>query len=183
MRRLCATVLTLLLCVQPLFADGPLTRSAAREASRLAGQRADSGVDRSSWKPVRLLDPGARIVITTADGTLLRTFIAVDDSRLTVRNGTADEQIPVDDVLMIERQLRRGSGLAAALGTIGGLWLGSVLAYGIAENATCHSGCGATRLGMWTMLIGTPVAAGYGAWHATSHLTEEVIYRRASTSR
>jgi hypothetical protein len=182
MRTVCTTGLALLLCVHPLLADGPLTRSTAREASRLAAERVD-GVDRSSWKPVRLLDPGAKIVVTTADGTSLRTFVAVDDLRLTVRNGTADEQIPVDDVLMIERQRRRGSGLAASLGTVGGIWLGSVLAYGIAENATCYSGCGAARLGMWAMLIGVPVAGGYGAWHATSHLTEEVIYRRASSWR
>jgi hypothetical protein len=178
MRRLCATGLTVLLCVHPLYAEGPLTRSAAREASRLAAEPA-GGVDRSSWKAVRLLDPGAKIVITTEGGTLLRTFKAVDDTVLTVGNGRADEQIPVDDVLMIEKQMHRGNVAAAVLGTLGGVFLGTAVAVHLAF-AQCYA-CGAVELVAWSAFLGIPIATGYGAWRATSHLTEEVIYRRTPT--
>lgn len=60
MRRLCATGLTVLLCVQPLLADGPLTRSADREAARLAAVPSRP-VDADGWKAVRLLDPRSAI--------------------------------------------------------------------------------------------------------------------------
>ena len=180
MRRFCATGLAILLCAHPVFADGPLTRSAAREAGRLAAAPSD-GVDRSDWKPVRLLDPGAKIVVTTADGTSLRTFVAVDDSRLTVRNGIADEEIPVDAVLMIEKQVRRGSVTAAILATVSGVFLGSVVAVHLAYSR-CYA-CGAAELAAWSAFFGIPIATGYGAWHATSHLAEEVVYRRAPAPR
>jgi hypothetical protein len=175
MRRLFAIGLTVLLSVHPLRAEGPLTRSAAREASRLAAEPA-AGVDRSSWKPVRLLDPGAKIVITTADRTLVGTFKTVDDALLTVGNGSVDEQIPVDAVLMIEKQVQRGSVAAAVLGTLGGVFVGTAVAVHLAF-AQCYA-CGAAELAAWSAFLGIPIATGYGAWRATSHVTEEVIYRR-----
>ena len=93
MRRVSAIGLTLAMCGQPGFAAaaddlvmrGPIGRSVSREASRLAiepsGQAKDAG-----WESVRNLDPARPIVITTAAATVTRTFVAVDNTTLTVLN-------------------------------------------------------------------------------------------------
>jgi hypothetical protein len=178
MRRPYATLLTMLLCAHPLLAESPLTRSVAREAARLAAPPAD---DRSAWRAVRLLEPGARIVITTADAAVDRAFVGLRDSTLTVRNGSAEEEIALDEVLMIESRVRRGSAAAAVFGTLGGIWLGSAVALNLTYSR-CHA-CGAVRLAAWGAFIGIPIAGGYGAWYGSSRLTEEVIYRRPQTAR
>jgi hypothetical protein len=180
MRRLCATALTVLLCVHPLLADGPLTRTLTREAVRLA---ADTAPAADGWTAVRRLDSGASIVITTADTLVTGAFDSADATGITVTRSGTLERVNLDDVLMLERRVRRGSALAAALGAAGGLWLGSGLAVGIGLNVRCQPHCGGVEAGMFAAVIGVPIAAGYGAWRASSRLTEEVVYRRTSRAR
>ena len=178
MRRLCATALTVLVGAHPLLADGPLARSAAGQAARLAGEAAPSGAT-DRWKAVQRLEPPAAIVVTTGDRTVSGTLVAVDGSTITVMRSGVAESIATDEVLMIEKRVRRGSAVAAALGAAGGLWLGSGLAVGLAFNVRCQPQCGAVEAGMFAAVIGVPIVAGYGAWRASSHMTEEVIYRRS----
>jgi hypothetical protein len=182
MRRLCAAGLIGLLFVQPLRAEGPLTRSAAREASRLAAETS-AAIDPDGWKAVRLLEPRTAIVVTTGDGTVSGEFVTLDRSTITITRNGAAESVNIDDVQMIERRMRRGSALAAVFGTLGGIWLGSAAAYGLAESTRCYPSCGGVELAIWSAMIGVPIAGGYGAWRASSRLTEEVIYRRPSTAR
>jgi hypothetical protein len=179
MKRLCVIGLAALIGVQPVLADGPLSRSAVQAAARLA-RDADGGTGRSSWRDVRLLDPRTPIVVTTADDTLSGRFVAIDDRWISIDRNGAVERVDLDDVEMVERQARRGSALAAVFGTLGGIVQGSMMAVNIAEGASCYRGCAAARLAVWSTIIGVPTAAGYGSWYGSSHLTEEVVYRRPS---
>ena len=182
MKRLCATGLMLTMGWQSLVAAGPLERSSSREATRLALESRDEA-DRSSWRTVRLLDPGAKIVITTADETMTGAFVSVDDTTLAVSRDGAILQLSVDDVQMVERRVRRGSAVAAVFGTLGGIWLGSAMAFGLAESSRCYGSCGAEVFAVWSAIIGVPILGGYGAWRSSSRLTEEVIYRRLPSVR
>jgi hypothetical protein len=182
MKRLCATGLMLTMGWQSLVAAGPLERSVSREATRLARESAGEA-DRSGWRAVRLLEPGAKIVITTADDTMTGEFVSVDDTTLAVSRDGAILQLSVDDVQMVERRMRRGSAVAAVFGTLGGLWLGSAMAFGLAESSRCYRSCGAELLAEWSAVIGVPILGGYGAWRGSSRLTEEVIYRRRASVR
>jgi hypothetical protein len=177
MPRLFATVLTVLLCVHPLLADGPLTRSAMREAARLAAEPA-LPIEADGWKTVRLLEPKSAIVVTTGDRSVAGAFVSFDGSTITVtRNGLA-ESIAIGDIQMIEKRIRRGSALAAVFGTLGGIWLGSAVGFALAESTECYEHCGGAAFAIWSAIFGVPIATGYGAWRSSSHLTEEVIYRR-----
>jgi hypothetical protein len=130
------------------------------------------------WQTVRLLEPGSKIVITTATETMTGAFVSVDDTALIVSQGGVIANLRVDDVQMIERQVRRGSALAAVFGTLGGFWLGSAMAYGLAESSRCYGNCGGVEFAVWSAIIGVPILGGYGAWRGSSRLTDEVIYRR-----
>jgi hypothetical protein len=243
MRRVSAIGLALALCAQPglavaaddLVMRRPIARSLSREASRLAVERSGPAQN-ASWKAVRNLDPARPIVITTAAATVTRTFVAADDTTLTVLNlskpglsetsrrqllalarakplalaGAADgsakvfeafrlapdgvflhdvkvaepgeliERVPIGDVLTITASVRRGSAAAAVLGTLGGIWLGTAMALTFAYTR-CQPNCAGVELGIWGSVIGVPAAGGYGAWRASSRLSEEVIYRRQIT--
>jgi len=180
MPRIFATVLSVVLCCEPLHVvisaepsfEGPLARSVSREAERLA---AGANVD---WQNLQDLKPGQLIIITTSTATFNGAFIGTDSTTLIVQRGEATERLSADDVLVVSASKRRGSAGAAVFGTLGGIWLGSALAYGLAENARCYSGCAGVRLGVWGAIIGVPIAGGYGAWRLSSRLTEEVVYRR-----
>jgi hypothetical protein len=182
MKRLCATGLMLTMGWQSIAAAGPLERSASREATRLARAWTDEA-DRSDWRTVRLLEPGAKIVITTADETMTGAFVSVDDTTLAVSRDSAILQVNVNDVQMVERRIRRGSAAAAVFGTLGGIWLGSAMAFRLAESWRCYGSCGAEILAGWSTVIGVPILCGYGAWRSSSRLTEEVIYRRLPWAR
>ena len=182
MKRLCAIGLMLTMGWQSIAAAGPLERSVSREASRLARESAGEA-DRSGWRAVRLLDPGTRIVITTADETMTGAFVSVDDTTLAVSRDGVILHLNVDDVQMIERRVRRGSALAAVFGTLGGIWLGSAMALGLTDSSRCHRDCGPEIFAVWTSIIGVPILGGYGAWRSSSRLTEEVIYRRRRRHR
>src|SRR5258705_1518091 len=133
MKRLCAIGLILTIGWQPLAAAGPLERSLAREASRLA--RESSGeTDWPGWQAVHLLQPGTQIVISTADALVSGEFVALDDSAIAVSKDSVVEHVNLEDVQIVERRVRRGSALAAVFGTLGGIWLGSGLAYAMAES-------------------------------------------------
>ena len=178
MKRLCAIGLILTVGWQPLAAAGPLERSLSREASRLARDAGDE-TGWPGWRAVHLLEPGTQIVITTADAVVAGGFVALDDSTIAVSKGSVVEHVTFVDVQTVERRVRRGSALAAVFGTLGGLWLGSGLAFAAAESSPCYGSCGGTGLVVWSAIIGVPILGGYGAWRGTSHLAEEVVYRRA----
>jgi hypothetical protein len=137
-----------------------------------------ASVDARGWQILEDLSPGTRIVIATSGTTFNATFIGADSSSLTVKRGETAERLNADDVLMVAATRRRGSAGAAVAGTLGGIWLGSGVAYGLAENARCYSDCRQVTLGVLSAIIGIPVAGGYGAWRLSSRLTEEVVYRR-----
>jgi hypothetical protein len=177
MKRLCAIGLMLTLGWQSISAAGPLEGSVSREATRLARESAGDA-DRSGWRTVRLLEPGSKIVITSADKTITGAFVSADDTTLAVNRDGTVLHLRVDDVQMVERRVRRGSAVAAVFGTLGGIWLGSAMAYGVAESSRCHSRCGVEIFAVWSAIIGVPILGGYGAWRGSSRLAEEVIYRR-----
>ncbi len=177
MRKLCATGLVLATAWQPLSAAGPLERAISREASRLA-RESGGEPDRSLWQAMSRLEPGTMIVITTADALVTGAFESTDATTIAVSKDGAVQRVSWDDVLMIESRVRRGSALAAALGATGGLWLGSGLAVGIGFNVRCQPNCSGVEAAMAGLVIGLPIAAGYGAWRGTSRVAEEVVYRR-----
>jgi hypothetical protein len=127
---------------------------------------------------MRGLTPGRRIVVTTKTATVVGSFVAADASMITVRNGDVTEHLNAEDVVVIAGIGRRGSAGMAVLGALGGIFLGSGVAVGLAESSRCSQGCGGRRLAIWSTFIGIPIAGGYGAWYGSSRVTEEVIYRR-----
>jgi hypothetical protein len=177
MKRLPAIGLILTIGWQPVAAAGPLERSLSREASRLA-RELNGETDWPGWRAVHLLQPGTPIVVTTAEAVVAGGFFAIDDSTMAVSKGGAIEHVNLGDVQMVERRVRRGSALAAVFGTLGGIWLGSGLGFAMAESSGCYRSCGGTELAIWSAIIGFPIVGGYGAWRSTSHVAEEVIYRR-----
>jgi hypothetical protein len=185
MPRILATVLSLVLCCETLqvaiaadSSTGPLADSVSREAARLAAG-ASVDVTTQDWQVLQQLSPGDRIIVTTSTASINGTFAGADSFSVTVRRGEAAERLKADDVLLIAVARRRGSAVAAALGTVGGIWLGSGVAYGLAENARCYeSSCTGVKLGVLSAIIGVPIAAGYGAWRLSTHSTEEIVYRR-----
>jgi hypothetical protein len=185
MTRFCTIALALLLFCQAVQCEGaphsapgaPLAVSVAREASRLALEAGANSVP-PDWETLRELAPGKRIIVTTLTTTLAGEFISVDSAALVLQHGDAIERVGADDVLFVVTRVRRGSAPAAVFGTLGGIWLGSALAYGLAETTNCYSGCGGVKLGMWGAIVGVPIAGGYGAWRLSSHPIEEVVYRR-----
>jgi hypothetical protein len=178
MKQMCVIGLILAVGWQPVAVAGPLERGLFREAARLARESARE-TDWPGWRAVHLLQPGAQIVISTADAVVAGGFVAVDDSTIAVTKGGAVEHVNLGDVQIVERRVRRGSALAAVFGTLGGIWLGSGIGFAMAESSRCYRSCGGTELAIWSAIIGLPILGGYGAWRSTSHLAEEVIYRRA----
>ena len=168
---------------QPIFAAGPLERSLSREASRLARDAGDAP-DRSAWRALWTIDVGTAIIVTTTANTLVTgTLDSLDAAAVSVKRNGAVERIALDDVLMVEKRVRRGSALTASLAAIGGLYLGSMLAVGIGFSVRCQPGCGGTEALMASAVVGLPIAAGYGGWRASSHMVDEVVYRRPPTAR
>jgi hypothetical protein len=86
------------------------------------------------------------------------------------------QRVLAPEVLSVTASKRRGSGGAAALGAIGGVFLGSILASAMLVNCYHCSG-GAIPLA-FGLVFGTPIAAGYGAWRLSSSVVDDVIYRR-----
>ena len=181
MKQFCAIGLMLTCGWQGLSAAGPLERSIAREASRLASDTWQPRVP--GWEAVMTLEPGAAIAVATDEGTLPGQLVDADTSSVRVRRGDVVETVAVDDVLFVVRRVRRGSGVAGTFGALGGVWLGSVVAYAISEHTRCYNGCGGAMFGAWTAFAGIPIATGYGAWRASSRMTDEVIYRRPPRAR
>ena len=185
MTRFCTIAVSLLVFCQAVQCEGvphsapgaPLAVSVAREASRLAVEIGASTVP-PDWETLRELAPGKRIIVTTLTTTLAGEFISADSAALVLQHGDAIERVGADDVLFVVTRVRRGSAPAAVFGTLGGIWLGSALAYGLAETTNCYSGCAGVKLGMWGAIVGVPIAGGYGAWRLSSHPIEEVVYRR-----
>lgn len=85
--------------------------------------------------------------------------------------------MPIGDVLAITRPVRRGSAVAAVLGTLGGIWLGTAMARALAYTR-CQPNCAGVELGIRGSMVGAHAAGAYGAWRASSRPSEEVIYGR-----
>ena len=140
------------------------------------------------WRLIGLIRDNPRALAKAADGypqTIDEFGFQADGVFLKhVRLAGLDElivRLPIGDVLAVTTgSVRRGSAGAAVLGTLGGIWLGSAVAFGLAEKTRCHPGCGGVQVAMLSAMIGIPIAGGYYGWYATSHVTEEVIYRRPS---
>jgi hypothetical protein len=87
------------------------------------------------------------------------------------------EVIPASEVQTISRVIRRGSGAAAAFGTVGGILVGSWLAGAVASQG-CRGNCGGLEAAAFVAVIGVPTLTGYGAWRASSRQIEELLYHR-----
>ncbi len=91
MRRISAIGLIVALIGHPALAasldppdpSGPIARSVRTEAARLATAPAADPVS-TGWHAVREIEPGTSIEITTPTGLVTRTFVAADDSSMTV---------------------------------------------------------------------------------------------------
>jgi hypothetical protein len=165
-----------LLCAQPLFADGPLTRTAAREASRLANLT-PATEEPIGWTKVRALAPGRQVIVTTDEGLTSGAFVEAGSSTLSVATDGVTKVVEAGDVQLVTSISRRGSAAAAAVGAIGGVFAAPFVVYAIAGQSR------AAYLTAWTVLIGLPIAGGVGAWYGTSRMTEEVIFRRPSPAQ
>ena len=179
MRRICAMALAMAVLVQPVFAEGPLTRSVAREAARLAAD-SESPLHAAEWRAMRGVEHDTPIVVTTAGRTIAGRFYSIDAHEMVIADDVNLARIPLDEIALIVRPVRRGSALGAALATVGGLWLGSMLAVQMTYGVRCQPGCGGVEAAMLGSIVGIPIAAGYGVWRGTSHVVEEILYRRPS---
>ena len=179
MKRLSAVGLMLTMGWQPIAAAGLMERAVEREAARLA-RESGAGEDRPGWRVVQQLDPRSSVVVATSDDLVVGAFVGADAASIQVRRNGVIEQVDADAVLTVEKRVRRGSAVAATLGALGGLWLGSGLALWIGLESRCQPNCGGVEAMMFGAVIGMPIAAGYGAWRSTSRMAEEVIYRRPS---
>lgn len=182
MRRLLAALVMTAVGGAPLLAEGPMTQAMAREASRLAVEPTD-GVYYTDWRAVRALKPGTHVVITTADALVTGRLLSTTPAEIAVDKDGTVQRVPIDEVQTVERHGRRGSAAATGFAAAGGLLLGSIVASGIGLSVRCQPNCGGVEAAMFGAVIGIPIAAGYTAWRATSHLTAEVIYRRPPGQR
>jgi hypothetical protein len=177
MRRLVAALVMTAVGGVPLLAEGPMTRAIAREASRLVVELPDS-VPYADWRAVRALKPGTHVVIATADTLVTGRLLSAAPGEIAVDQDGVVQRVRIDEVQAVERHGRRGSAAATGLAAAGGLLLGSILASEIGFNVRCQPNCGGVEAAMFGAVIGIPIAAGYAAWRATSHVAAEVIYRR-----
>jgi hypothetical protein len=184
MPRFIAAVLSVMLCCEPLqvvisadSSTGPLAASASREAARLA---ADMSADAAAhdWQVLQRISRGDRITVTTSSASFQGAFISADSTTVTVKHGVATERLKADDVLVVAVTRRRGSAGAAVAGTLGGIYLGSMLALFLAEHTHCAYPCSGVGLAVFSPMIAVPIAGGYGAWRLSTHTTEEIVYRR-----
>jgi hypothetical protein len=88
------------------------------------------------------------------------------------------ERLPAGDLLTIALQVRRGSAAAASLAAIGGLYLGALLGFTVTSGVNCYRGCAGAQAATLGLMVAVPIAVGYGAWHASSRLVEELVYVR-----
>ena len=74
----------------PPLTAGPITRSIAREAARVAAAPPTEAAD-TDWSRVRKLPPGTAIIVGLEDASRAnRYFVAADETDLTVLNVTVD---------------------------------------------------------------------------------------------
>jgi hypothetical protein len=175
MRKLITLGLVAILGGLPVHAAGPVERAISREAARLA--RDTDGPDASSWRQLRGLAPGTPITVMTEGGSVSGRFVSFDEKTVMVSRNGVVEHFGVDDINMVQRRVRRGSALTAALAATLGLWAGAGIATNLAFEQ-CQPNCGGVQAGMFAAAIGIPIAAGCGAWRASSHLVDEVVYQR-----
>ncbi len=112
-----------------------------------------------------------------ADRIRLEDGVAIVDGVNAATINELIEAVPARDVVVVSRSIRRGSGAAAAFGTIGGIYLGSLLATSVISANCSHSGsCRWIGPLAFVTVIGVPVLTGYGSWRASSRVIQEVVY-------
>jgi hypothetical protein len=96
---------------------------------------------------------------------------------IAVRTDGTITRASVTEVLTVARSVRRGSAVDSGMGVVGGFFLGTLSA-AMLSGTRCENSCGGVGLAAFGLFIGAPIGAGYAAWRASSHMVEEVIYRR-----
>lgn len=143
--------------------DGaPIPAGALRELKALAARHAEyfSGARNST-----VLGDGARI---NADG------IFVGDQKVAELDAIVTTIARADISKIAIREYRSSAGWVGAA-TAGGVFAGLLTTFALADQQ-CGGSCSDELALMWTGLIGFPVAGGYGAYRATRHEVERVVY-------
>ena len=150
-----------------VHADGaPIPAGALRTLKTLAAQHTESFSDLRRSGSVYVLGDGARI---EAEGVFVGDQKVAELEAVVTRIARAD----VGKIAITEYRSSAGwVGAAAAGGVFAGLLTSLALA-----DQQCGGSCNDEIALMWTGLVGFPVASGYGAYRATRHEVERVLYR------
>jgi hypothetical protein len=144
--------------------DGaPIPPGALRELKAFAAQHAEYF---SEARNGIVLGNGARI---EAEG------IFVGDQKVAELDAIITTIARTDISKVAIRAYRSSAGWVGA-GTAGGVFAGLLTSLALAEQQ-CGGSCNDEIALMWTGLIGFPVAGGSGAYRATRHEVERVVYR------
>jgi hypothetical protein len=133
--------------------------------------------DLARKEPSLLLNAAGGTPLTTGPLRFAADGVFLDDVKM-AELGELIERVPAGEPITIAVQVRRGSALAASLATVGGLYLGSLIGFTVGSASNCYGGCGGAHAAVLGLIVGVPIATGYGAWHASGRLVEELVYVR-----
>jgi hypothetical protein len=162
--------------------SGPLARSIATEAARLAASQKKPDADDLAWASVQETGRDTEVDVLDRSGTVTRGRLAeVNDAAVRVRNGVLSTWIARGDVVEIATQ--KGGGSPA--GVAGGVALGILAALVIAPAigfSPCHGSCTDGKFLIGATVIGLPVGLGIAGYHAVPRMKSRVIYRASQSS-
>lgn len=162
--------------VRRFIALSGLTIVVLRDDFKLPDRAQLQLLELSRMDPNALVDSSTGVVRRYKAIRVSPTGISLDNVKVAELHDVV-ELIPASDIQLISRVLRRGSGAAAAFGTVGGILLGSWLGGAIASQG-CRGDCGGIETAAFASVTGVPIVTGYGAWRWSSRLSEEVVYRK-----
>jgi hypothetical protein len=163
-------------------APGPLARSIAAEAARLAAIQPKADADDVAWAKEEKLDRGTEVAVLDREGNRVHGHLAeADDDSLQLRDGALTNRLRRADVLEIAA-LGPGSGSTSAAtgfaitGAVAALFIDTGLMF-----SRCNGSCDGNVAMMVGVTAGLPLAGGFGGYYGFRKPAQRVVYPGPST--
>jgi hypothetical protein len=184
-----ALILSLVVSATPAAAQdwaqpaaGPITRSLAAEAAKLASIHPDAKADDVARAHLQKLDRGKEIAVLDKAGHVVQGhFAEADDDSLLLRDGALINRINRAEVLEIATV---GSGKGSASAAAGFAMAGAIAAFLLDVRlafSPCYGSCAGNLAMMVGVSAGLPLAGGFGGYYGFREPVRRVIYHGAST--
>jgi hypothetical protein len=159
-------------------APGPLARSIAAEAARLAAIQPKANADDVAWAKVEKLDRRTEVAVLDREGNRVHGhFAEADDDSLELRDGALTNRISRTNVLEIAT-VEPGKGSPSA--AVGFALAGAAAAFLIDTRlafSRCYGSCGSTIATMVGLTAGLPLLGGFSGYYGFRKPAQRVIYR------